>query len=88
MRIFKAAGTTERPQIVETGKSNGHFTENTVVRLKRGVSTQSGPREKAYIIGWIAGVKGGVVLNRPLDKFTSWNIDELEIVGDGSMENL
>lgn len=65
-----------------------NFTENTVVRLKKGVSWPSSPRQKAYIIGFIAGVKNGVVLNQKLAGLTAWNIDNLEIVGNGSLKNL
>lgn len=64
------------------------FTENTVVRLRKGVSNTKGPRRKTFITGFITDVDGGVYLDEPLEGFRAWNTDELEIVGDGSMKNL
>ena len=64
------------------------FTENTVVRLKKSVSRQSGPRQKAYIVGWLSDVPGGVVLSEKIHGCKTWNVDDLEIVGDGSLKNL
>jgi hypothetical protein len=55
------------------------ITENSIVRLKMGVATQF-PREKATVIGYVFGVKGGVNVMPPLERLSAWNIKDLEEV--------
>lgn len=44
------------------------------VRLKRSVSKD---RTKAKIVHYLTGVEGGVLLDRPIDLFSCWNVADL-----------
>jgi hypothetical protein len=60
-------------------KHGERITEGCIVRLRRDVA-KTVKRDEARVLGWIHGVKGGVEVSRPLDRFQCWNINDLELV--------
>lgn len=51
------------------------FAIGTSVRLKRRVA--DGDKGVAFIKAFYPDIKGGVMLSRELNRFRSWNIDDL-----------
>lgn len=52
----------------------------SIVRLKRGLRKKSLRKDEvARVESWIGDIEGGVRLDRPLDAFTYWNINDLEL---------
>ena len=52
------------------------------VRLKLGRSHEKGPRKVARIESFYSDIEGGVRLDRILAEYYSWNVEDLEKLGD------
>lgn len=72
---------TVRGTTLSSGR--GMMKVGTPVRLKKAVSPK-GKRETATITTKLESIEGGVVLDKPLDGFRYWNVNDLEKIEEKS----